>query len=108
MQIDWFLMRMEDFMLCFFTFMFSTTALQFKVTVIILLLLYTDIFVCLKCRTVADQARRQMISIAVNYVDTEVETELISAVQSLLLHTPSLIVALHFKSFIIFVLIFVF
>lgn len=33
MQIDWFLMRMKGFVLCFFTFMFSTTALQFKLVV---------------------------------------------------------------------------
>lgn len=73
---------------------------------IILLLLCTDIFVCVRCRTVADQAKRQLISIVVNYVDTDVETELISAVQSL--YTVSLNVALPFKIFIIFVLIFIF
>lgn len=88
MQIDWFLMRMKGFMLCFFTFMFSTTALQFKLVV------HSDHaafavhrYFCLRCRTVADQARRQLISITVNDVDSDVETELISAVQSLLLYT---------------------
>lgn len=34
MPIDWFLMRVKDFMLCFLAFMFNTTALQFKVVVV--------------------------------------------------------------------------